>query len=191
MIKKLTLLVAVVAISTSVFGQLSFGLKGGANFTNMKMSDGGGVNYDNTMNTGFMVGAFVGIGINEKLTFQPEVHYAQYGCKLNKEIFGDSYKFAMNYISIPIMVKYSFGAIILQAGPQIGFLLSAEVDGNDAIDLLELKKNDYGINVGAGYQLEKFGIEARYYLGMANLTGFSGSELKNNGIQILLSYRFK
>lgn len=181
MIKKITLVaIAVVAISTATFAQLQFGVKGGLNLANLS----GDVS-DTKMKIGFMVGGFASYEVNEQLSVQPELMFSQAGCKY--DIGSDTYKINLNYIVLPVMVKYSFGDINLQAGPQIGFLLSAEDDGEDIKD--GMKSVDFGLNIGAGYQMDKIGIEARYNLGLSNINDGTG-EVKTNGIQILVSYKF-
>ncbi|HNV51349.1 MAG TPA: porin family protein, partial [Tenuifilaceae bacterium] len=116
----------------------------------------------------------------------PELMFSQAGCKFDAD--GDP-KLKLNYIVLPIIVKYSFGAINLQAGPQLGFLLSAEDDGDDIKEFL--KPIDLGLNIGAGYQImENLGVEARYNLGLSNIVDEGDGELKTNGIQVLVSYSF-
>ncbi len=180
MIKKITLFVAVALIAISASAQLEFGVKGGVNLANL----GGDVN-DTKMKIGFMVGGFANYAVNDQLSVQPELMFSQAGCKYDAG--GDTYKIDLNYIVLPVMVKYSFGAINLQAGPQFGYLLSAKDDGTDIKD--GMKSIDLGLNIGAGYQMDKIGIEARYNLGLSNINDGTG-EIKTNGIQVLVSYKF-
>ena len=181
MIKKIALFAVVALMAVSGSAQLKFGVKGGVNLANLS----GDVN-DNKMKIGFMVGGFANYAINDQLTVQPELMFSQAGCKFDAD--GDP-KLKLNYIVLPIMVKYSFGAINLQAGPQLGFLLSAEDDGDDIKEFL--KPIDLGLNIGAGYQImENLGVEARYNLGLSNIVDEGDGELKTNGIQVLVSYSF-
>ncbi len=183
MIKRITLLVAVVAISTAVFGQMTFGVKGGLNMANMKY-EMGGVSVSADMLVGFAAGGFATYGVNDKIAIQPELLFAQYGSKI------EDMKFQMNYLSIPIMVKYSLGAINILAGPQLGYLLSAKFDGEDAMD--GMKKLDMGIALGAGYEMESgLGVDARYYLGLTNMADETDVTVKNTAIQIAVFYKFK
>ena len=191
MIKRITLLVAIVALSTAIFGQTTFGVKGGLNISNFKIS-GGGASIDSKMLVGFQIGAFANMGINDQLSFQPELLFAQYGCNFDKDFSDKPLK--QNFITVPLMVKYSLGAINLQAGPQLGFLLSAKVDGNDVTGSsdLNMKKLDMGLALGLGYELENgLGFEGRYYIGLANQTKESDVTMKNSAIQVALTYRFK
>lgn len=51
-----------------------------------------------------------------------------------------------------------------------------------------MKSVDFGLNIGAGYQI-KIGIETQYKLGLANMKDGNG-EFKTNPFQILVSYKF-
>ncbi|RPH33819.1 MAG: PorT family protein [Bacteroidales bacterium] len=191
MIKKIALLVAVVAISTAAFAQIQFGLKGGVNMGNVKIS-GGGMSVDTKMLIGFQAGAFANFGINDKLSFQPEFLFQQGGCKFDEDFSDEPLK--ANMIAVPMMFKYSFDAFKILVGPQFAYILSAEVDGEDVTgeDELDMKKLDYGIALGAGYELENgIGFDARYYIGLANLTKAEETTAKASGIQISLYYTFK
>lgn len=181
MIKKIALFAVVALMAVSASAQLKFGVKGGVNLSNVS----GDVD-QNKMKIGFMVGGFANYAINDQLAIQPELMFAQAGCKY--DVDGDP-KLELNYIVLPVMVKYSFGAINLQAGPQFGYLLSAKEDGDDVKEFL--KSIDLGLNIGAGYQImENLGVEARYNLGLTNIVDEGDTEIKNNGIQVLVSYSF-
>lgn len=182
MIKKITLVLAIVAVAaTSSFAQLQYGVKAGLNMANVS----GDID-DTKMKLGFMIGGFANYGINEQLSVQPELMFAQAGCKM--EILDEDVKFSLNYLVLPVMVKYSFGNINLQAGPQFGFLLSAESDGDDIKD--NMKTMDLGLNIGAGYQMDKIGVDLRYSIGLSNVSDMEDTDVKNRGIQLQLSYKF-
>ena len=66
----------------------------------------------------------------------------------------------LSYLNIPLMAKYYVAeGFSLEAGPQIGFLLSAKDDYNDwrygEDDIKEdVKGTDFGVNLGVGYKME-------------------------------------
>lgn len=182
MIKKIALFAVVALMAVSANAQLKFGVKAGLNLANL-----GGDMEDTKMKIGLMVGGFANYAINDQLSIQPELMFSQAGAKY--EVLDETYKMNLNYIVLPVMLKYSFGAINLQAGPQLGFLLSAEDDGEDIKEFL--KSTDLGLNIGAGYQImENLGVEARYNLGLSNIVDEGDDEVKTNGIQVLVSYSF-
>jgi hypothetical protein len=82
----------------------------------------------------------------------------------------------------------------IQAGPQIGFLISAKSKNNN--DITDIKDNykpiDFGISVGASYVFPPtgFGIDARYNLGLSNINKNSSVNSTNRGVQLGVFYIF-
>lgn len=61
---------------------------------------------------------------------------------------------------------------------------------NDALDEIT-KSTDFGLGLGAAYDLPMgLIIEARYNLGLANISDVSGFDSKNTGFQVGLGYKF-
>jgi hypothetical protein len=189
-IKRIALFIVAVAIFTAVSGQTTFGIKAGTNLAKMKFS-GGGITIDAKMKAGLLVGAFANFPVNENLSVQPEFLFSQGGGKL--DIMGIAGEEENNYLAVPVMLKYSHGDFKLLAGPQFGYFLSAKEDGVEVNDLY--KSLDFGISLGAGYETEAgFGLDARYYFGIANINNDSSSSdmtIRNSGIQLALYYRIK
>lgn len=129
----------------------------------------------------FYIGGLVDFTISENFHVQPELLYSMEGAK-------DA---ALNYIRIPVMAKfYIMEGLNLQAGPEIAFLAG----GDEIKD--NIKSMDYGLGIGAGYELESgLFFDARYNLGLADIGDFDGTilegaEAKNTSFQIGLGYRF-
>ncbi len=211
--KKLIFTVLWLAAVISVQAQLKYGVKVGLNMSNVT----GDVD-DTKAKAGALVGVFARYSVNENLAFQPELLYSMQGCKvegyeydyeyeyeytrsfpsrfnnLNKsvsQVEGGDYKIKLDYLLIPIMVKYyPIEGLNLQVGPQFGFLLKAEADDEDIKD--DMKKFDFGFNVGAGYDLPVgLGLDARYYFGLTNASdGDDDFEAKNGVFSLALSYSF-
>ena len=107
----------------------------------------------------------------------------------------------LNYIEVPIMLKLKYGPAYVVAGPYIAYAMDGKeivtmtVDGkklleeqmeeqgqvpsNDVFkgaefngDKVAFSKTDYGINIGAGAEFLMFFAEARYSLGLANVSYF-------------------
>ena len=67
--------------------------------------------------SGFFFGLFADFTVNEKFHIQPEIHFAQVS-----QNGGEG-----NSLIIPVMAKYYVAeGLSLEAGPQVGFLLSAK-----------------------------------------------------------------
>ena len=129
-------------------------------------------NSNTTSKSGILIGIyFTDIVLGDKFELQPEIDFL---------IVKD-----LNEIQAPILVKYNVAEdFSLLTGPNLGFLLDAP-NG--------LKSFNFGVDFGAAYNIdEKFSLNARYNLGLANLLENAGSNsLKLNGLQIGLGYKFK
>ncbi len=191
------ILVFAVLASFSFFGNaqeesIRFGAKAGLNLANVK-----GDNENTDMRTSFHVGALAEIPISEKFAFQPELLYSSQGNKVDESDFESTTK--LDYLQVPLMGKfYVAEGLSLQAGPQVGFLLAANSEGEDnGVDFDEdvkdqLKTIDFGLNLGAGYQLD-MGVffDARYNLGLSNILDDSGDlSVQNSVFQFSVGYKF-
>ncbi len=187
--KKLSLLA--VALFTFTFAnaqETKFGLKAGLNISNW-----GGDAEGTSSKTDVQAGAFVEIKTSDKMAIQPELVYSSLGTKVDFD--GTTVTISTNYLVIPVMLKY-FAAekFTLEAGPQIGFLLSAKAkaNGNSGDIKSEFNSTDFGINLGAGYDIsEKVNLSLRYTAGLSNILKDSGSDKVNNtNIAFALGFKF-
>lgn len=199
--KVLLSVIAMVAFTISVSAQTTFGVKAGVNLATLggDVEDADGI-------TSFHIGGVAEIGISEKFSFQPELLFSAQGASF--EDSGEDYAYEenlkLNYINIPLMAKlYLTEGFSVEAGPQIGLLLSANVEGEDTfMDETEsfdedvkdsFKGIDFGFNLGLGYKLEgglNFG--ARYNLGLSDINSEDDDDYKiTNGVfQISVGYFF-
>lgn len=129
--------------------------------------------------TGLAVGIGIERAVSRALTFAPELLYVMKGAS---EEGGDGY-FKLSYIEVPLLFRYAFGSTgsavpYLTAGPTLAYLASCTVgddsDSESCDDAFgeddSYKAIDYGIMVGAGVRFGRFGVSARYELGLANIT---------------------
>jgi len=159
---------------------VKFGVKGG--LSNSSTTESGAKSL-----LGFHLGGFAEIKASDKFAVQPELLYSAQGAKF------DGVSLNLNYINIPVMAKYYVAdAFSIEAGPQIGFLMSAKSDGIDVKSVL--KSTDFGLNLGAGYNLnETMSLGLRYNMGLSEIekeiaAGDKGS--KNTSIQLSFGYKF-
>lgn len=163
--------IALVAFSAANAQEMKFGAKAGANFSNFT----GDLDSDST--TGFYVGGFLDFTVSENFHVQPEVLYSMEGAKDAK----------VNYVKVPIMAKYYLAETFnLQAGPYIGFKAGADSSVDDGV-----KSMDFGIGAGAGYDItENLFVDARYNVGLQNISEASALDIKTSTIQVGLGYKF-
>lgn len=183
---------ALVAFNFSNAQDISFGAKAGLNLSNVTGDVEG-----TSMKTGFQIGGFAEIAISDEFSIQPELVYSTQGAKEEEEFFGVTYEGSLNlsYINVPVMAKYYITeGLSLEAGPQIGFLVSAEYEAEgETSDVKEFyNSTDFGFNIGAGYNVtENINASLRYTAGMSNILKDSDDyKAANSNIAIALAYKF-
>ena len=157
-------------------GHVSLGIKGGLNLYNINNDNNS--TYDQI--TGYHFGLLGHIHLKNPWAIQPELVYSAQGAKS-----GDT-NYKLGYINVPVLIQYMFdNGFRLQAGPQVGFLVSA--DNKDDLNPIE-----FGVSFGASYVVPStgFGIDARYNLGLSNINKESDVKSTNRGIQLGIFYIF-
>lgn len=196
--KKTVFVVFVVLLSCIVQAQnVRFGVKAGLNTSMLT-----GSNAIMTSTNGFHVGALVAFKILDKIALQPEVLFSVQGAKIENKDLSQTTLSKMNYVTVPLMVKYYVAAgLFVEAGPQVGFLLTAKDEvqktvGNTST-VTDVKENyksiDIAANAGFGYDvLDKVIVQVRYSLGLTNLNEIpdTSETIKSGVFQFSLGYKF-
>lgn len=164
---------------------VKFGAKAGLNLAFITGDD----SEDLDPNTDFHLGVMAEFKISDKFSLQPELVYSGQGADTNIASEGS---ISLNYLNLPLIGKYYVTErLSLEAGPQIGVLLSTKGGTVDYKELL--KPIDYGVNFGVGYKLDNgLNFTARYNLGLSNINDVDGFSDKNsNGVfQLSVGYFF-
>jgi opacity protein-like surface antigen len=179
-----------------------FGLKGGLNIASQTSS--GGTTITNVIGGNFgVIGEYK---ISDKFSIQPELSFSMQGAKSTATFgtFSADATRSFNYLNIPVIIKcYALEKFSIQAGPQIGFLISATDKVNSSIPGLPSSSGDskssynsidFGLNFGLGYDFtENISVSTRYNLGLKEVeksvpTGSNGS--KNKVISFGIEYKF-
>jgi long-subunit fatty acid transport protein len=183
---------AIFGLSTTI-AQVNFGAKAGVNFSDItgnEVDSFGG-------RTSFHLGAVAEIMVSDMFAVQPELIYSSQGSDYDESEFSGTVK--LDYLNIPVMAKYYVAeGFSVEAGPQVGFLLSAKDDYGDGEEDIKdfVKGTDFGVNLGLGYKMENgLNFGARYNLGLSDnldVDDFEaeGAEYKNSVIQISVGYFF-
>ncbi|MEJ7677668.1 MAG: porin family protein [Segetibacter sp.] len=220
--KKQILIVAFIAISTLAIAQIkpSFGIRAGLSSAGIQ---GDAVNslknmldFSNGMvttgyRTGFFAGSYTTIAFNNMISLEPALYYSQkgYGLKgaLNlkgADFLGANAKAQLNsqYIDIPVLLKANFNGFQLFAGPQISYLVQADLHttaGVLGINLLNRKINatnqfnrwDAGATGGIGYQFTNgINIMAAYDYGLSKADANKSLKSYNRSFKIGVGFGF-
>ena len=203
--KKIILTVAAVfAFGFANAQEFKFGAKTGLNVSTLT-----GDVEDVKSKIGFHIGGFAEIKFGEKFAIQPELLFSTQGAKSEYTEGFEGFdvnveeNLKLNYINLPIMAKYFVTEKLnIQAGPQVGFLMSAKNDykasfgGESESEEVDIKDEtnsiDFGVNFGLGYDFtENIFVEARYNLGLTDLPKEdSDFKAKNAVFQLSLGYKF-
>lgn len=165
--------------------EVNIGIKGGLNVYN--------INGDSEVETDPRLGLHVGLlghfHLANNFALQPEIIYSMQGNKFNSSgLNADS---NLDYINVPLLFQYMFdNGFRIQAGPQIGFLISAknnDIDVKDAYNTLDL-----GLGLGLSYVHPPtgFGVDARYNHGFSNIIDGDAGDAFNRGLQFGVFYLF-
>ena len=189
MMKKLVLFVftMVLPLSLALGQDIQFGAKAGLNLATIQPDL-----TDAASRTSIHLGGLAEISILEKFSIQPELLYSGQGATDESD---DDEVVKLDYISLPILAKYYVtDNLSLEAGPQIGFLLNAEVeDDGETIDLKDnTKSTDIGFAFGVGYKMESgLNFGARYFLGSdVNDIDEDSDKFSNRVFQLSIGYFF-
>ncbi|WP_303315483.1 porin family protein [Flavivirga abyssicola] len=182
--KKLLLFAAVAVLGlTSVNAQeIKFGAKAGANFASVTGDDVD----DLDGRTSLHIGAVANIGISDKFALQPELIYSAQGFTYSEPGFDSTGK--LDYINIPVLADVTIvEGLSVQAGPQIGFVITDEEDSDDETEDLGAESTDFGAVFGAQFKLPNgLFFQARYNLGFSDI--IKDVDAKNSVFSLSVGY---
>lgn len=154
-----------------------FGVKGGANFSNLYNDDVD----DNNVLTSFNAGVYATLPLTDFMAIQPEVLYSRKGAEMvyNNAFVSGTAKFKLNYIEVPVLLKVNLAKnLSVHAGPYFSYLVDAQItnetdsgsfDFEETYDNDDFNKFDAGLAAGIGLDFDKFGIGVRYNYGLSTV----------------------
>jgi hypothetical protein len=195
--KRLVLAIAAVfAFTAASYSQGGFrlGVKLGTNLNKIE-----GQSFKDGFDLSYHVGGFAEIDFNKKWGIQPEVLWNQTSGR--RSSFNTLYasvanpngaeKFKLDYLSIPLLLRYNVGNILsLNAGPQFSILLDEDKtllqSGQSAF-----KNGDLAMVLGGQLNFKFLRIYGRYNIGLQNINDIDNKDKwTNEQIQLGLGLRF-
>lgn len=190
--KKTLLTVAIAALSAFSYAQVDskFGVKAGLNYNaNGDYFESAGEAARNPdRNVGYHIGFFGQVG--SRVYIRPELVYTS----ISSEYDNDDFK--MQKLDLPLLLGTKIiGPLHVFGGPAFQYILDTEYDGITISDV----RNDFtiGLNLGAGINLGKLGIDLRYERGFSdneatfintNVTTVPQSRIDTRPDQLILSF---
>ncbi|HYG38481.1 MAG TPA: porin family protein [Cytophagales bacterium] len=184
------------SVVTISMAQVSLVPKAGITIANLAFDD----DFDSQKS---LIGFTGGLGFNfaltpdEFLSLQPEVLYVQKGAAA--EPAGVDFKYTLNYLEVPVLVKIGFGSDVVKAyvnlGPSVSYLLNSKLKGDNfsfAQEGDDEKRLDFGANFGGGIGFalgaaSSIFLDARYNAGLADV--FDGQKSKNQVFYLTAGFK--
>ncbi|MBS1952019.1 MAG: hypothetical protein OJF59_001041 [Cytophagales bacterium] len=202
--KRLSLL-CILFLSTTFLAlsqNLSFGIRGGLNVSNLSMSHTGLPDNQQKARTSFNIGGYGQYSLNEKMTIQTELFYSEEGASFSNPGTELPANINLSYLSLPLFFKYNiYKKLYAMAGPQVSYLLSAQSvyeDGTPYNVMNEHSKSVIGFVPVVGYDWKNFSINVRYNIGLTNIpkslsywnyTRYIDNHVKSNVFSLVVGYK--
>ena len=214
--KKKILLFAFTAFTSFAFAQTapSFGVRAGVTSSTMKgdavdnlksMLDFTNGMVTTQSRTGFYGGASVSVPLGAQFSVEPGLYYSQKGYEMQGDFaikgldfLGASAKAKLNtqYIDLPLLLKADMGGLQLFAGPQISYLVYADLKTtagalginlfNRTLDATDnFNRWDAAVTGGVGYQFGNgVNIRASYDHGLSRVDANQNVESYNRAFKV-------
>ena len=200
----LSILMLLLFVTTQSFAQINFGVRAGLNLSSAKVELPSSVT--KKMLASFHVGGMVAYNFSETFALEPGLILSGEGVKFEETYLGTKYTYSYSplYLEIPVNAVYKINLgsakLDLFAGPFFGIGIGGKYKDEDgSVDIKfgtsdesDMKRGNFGLNFGAGIELNSILIRAQYGLGLANLDpqGSSSDEMKSRVIGISVGYMF-
>ncbi|MFI0490636.1 porin family protein [Flavobacterium sp.] len=212
--KKVIIMLALVTVSVTTSSAqtmtatdnretLSFGLKAGANYSNVYDSQ----NQDFVADAkfGFAAGGFAAIPFGKFIGIQPEIMFSQKGFKSSGTYLGSTYSMTRttDYLDVPLLFTVKpIKEITLLFGPQFSYLMKQKDDftnGNISSTQQQdfsnnnVRKNTYCLTGGLDFNMNNLVLSLRTGWDLKNNDGNGNAttpRYKNMWHQLTVGYRF-
>lgn len=151
--------------SLSLSQEISYGLKGGINYTMGGQITGTQARFsDETFEAngeiGFHGGAFGQINFGNFFV-RPEVVYTS--LESTFEFPNQPATYSVETVTVPLLVGYNiFGPLDIYAGPVYSNVLSSTLEGEEFLDPIVVQDSPINAQIGAKVEYGRFGIDVRY-----------------------------
>lgn len=203
------------ALHAQAQSDVRLGIKAGATLSSFSGGDVSDAKYK----FGFNGGLTANFGINDRLSFQPELLYSMKGVRgedsgttsMGGVVYSSSEKvnITLHYIDVPLLLKLNSNQLFFEVGPQLGFLAGQKTTDEGTVTYTSggstttqkfsesststdgLRKVDIGYVLGVGYQIsEDVSLGLRYNGGFTSLDKDGDAKAHNSAFQLQVGYLF-
>ena len=175
------ILIGSVMASAQILPSFQFGVKAGANFSQLKDE---GNWFSSSTRTGYLVGAWARLG-GAGLHFQPELYVTSKGSDVTVE--NEKGKVNFTTLDLPLLLGTRIGvgpiAARVQAGPVVSFVMNQDNSFGENLSQVgrfkEYKNQNISLTGGIGVDISKFRADLRYEHGLSDV--FKKQDNGDNG----------
>ena len=190
--KKIAIAAAIMAFAFSVnsnaqhFDYTRFGLTGGVTSSSTKIKD-----VTSKSISMYHAGLALEIPLGNGFAVQPELIYQIKGLSLDRlgdssfQEVGDSFEAKVGFVELPVQIQWGPDLLVFRpygfVEPFIGYRISSSGKGEASSINSELQKLEYGLSLGAGIDIWKIQLAAKYFW---NFGSVYKSDVKKTGSTI-------
>ena len=168
---------AIMPLQAQEAKSMQFGVKGGLNLSSLNSSDGS----TSDMLLGFNLGVFNKFPVTSFLAIQPEFYVTTKGSSVtyNNLLVDGTARFNLTYLEIPLLCVVNVTKLLnVQFGPYVAYMIDGKVTNVANVNLFNFEQNinvndynriDAGVVLGAGLEVGKITMGARYNLGITKV----------------------
>ena len=169
-------------VSFGANAQFKLGVKGSYGFANFDISSSLATQLTKENSTSWDLGIVAQMPLGGNFYLQPEVLYSSQTIEnLPTELSPVEGTSKMSYFQVPVNLLCKFNFVVLKIFASGGAYFGYMIDEND---ISSLKKTNWGVSVGAGAELWKFQVNARYNWALQNISDVHNITLKNNKFNV-------
>ena len=199
--KKVILSLALLAGAASAANAqegVKFGIRGGISAISLSGDDdkvSGLKTSDYSYGLGGLGGITANFAISDLVSVQPELLYNLKGTQVKENGKDSKVRLDLHYVDLPILLKVKTEGLYFEAGPQVGYLISAKFGGTSkaTIDTENLQQLSLGYVAGLGYQLTSgLNLGVRFNGGISSVGKDNGifDQQRNQVFSFLVGYEF-
>ncbi len=202
---RLTAVVVMLTIVTAVSAQVSLGIKGGVNMSNLVYDDEVD---DKNPKIGFNIGLAADVDFAPNVALQTGLFFNTKGFKSVNDAIEAEYTENLMYLQLPLHLAYKVDVtpgtrVVFHAGPYaaygVGGSRKAKVgnlSGTWDVDKIfgdaagQYKPFDAGLGLGVGAEMGVFLIDLGWDMGLVNISNRDNGNTKNQNAYLSVGYRF-
>jgi len=178
-------------VGAQVLPAFQFGIKAGANLSKFDTEN----TFSSDNRTGFYGGIWGWAGA-AGIYFQPELYISGKKTNLVSEATGEVNQVRFTSLDVPLLIGTKFGAagigLRLNTGPMFSLILDKNQSFSQAaanVFNADFKDQSFAWQLGAGLDVKRLSLDARYELGLSKVNKEGYPETKLNLFTIGLGYR--